>query len=246
VGRARLFVAPVALPPALAAGAEIALDAEGHRHLARVLRLRVGDEVTLFDGAGHEIEARVVTTDAHGTRLALGARRAVVLPGRPVVLLQALPKADRMDLVVQKTTELGVSRIQPVLTERTVAEGRGEARLGRWRTIAQEAARQCGRADLPTLDEPRPLAEVLAQRWAGTRLVAWEEDRALPLSHAIAGDAEAATLLIGPEGGFTAAEVAAARAAGFQVVGLGPLVLRSETAAIVAVALCRAALGGLG
>jgi 16S rRNA (uracil1498-N3)-methyltransferase len=242
---ARLFV-----PPALiaAAGAQLHLTDEPHRYLSRVLRLRGGDEVTLFDGAGTEIEAQVVASDAGTTLLALGARRTIAPAGPPVVLLQAIPKGERMDLLVQKTTELGISRICPVVTARTVVQpGAGKNRLARWRTIAQEAARQCGRADLPIIDEPRSLASALHELPAGARLMAWEQGtaRATPLRKALAGSEPAVTLLVGAEGGFTAEEAEAAVAAGFSLVGLGPRILRSETAAIVAVALVQAALGAL-
>jgi 16S rRNA (uracil1498-N3)-methyltransferase len=248
---ARLFV-----PPERLGDERVTLEGEPHRYLARVLRLHGGDAVTVFDGAGNEIEASIESITAASTVLRLGLRRAGVVPGRPVLLLQAVPKADRMDLLVQKTTELGVARICPVVTERSVVQagrgsaGRGDNRLRRWRLIAQEAARQCGRADLPIIDEPRSLGEALALTPAGcVRFFAWEQAsgdaRALPLRRALSGDEPAVALLVGPEGGFTDAEAQAAREAGFVAVGLGQRILRSETAGIVAVALAQAALGAL-
>jgi 16S rRNA (uracil1498-N3)-methyltransferase len=240
----RLFV-----PPALLAGEQAVLGDEPHRYLARVLRLRVGDEVTVFDGSGTEIAAVIERSDAKSTTLRLGLRRQQVLAGRPIHLLLAMPKGDRMDWAVQKCTELGVTRLTPVVSERTVVHpGSSEGRLRRWQTIAQEAARQCGRADVPVMAVPVTLGEALAglDASAGARLIAWEDEAMQPLTKALRGDEPAATLLVGAEGGFTQAEVEAARAVGFRSVGLGPRVLRSETAAIVAVALVQAALGGLG
>jgi 16S rRNA (uracil1498-N3)-methyltransferase len=249
---ARLFLPPEQIGPGQP-GQEIALADEPHRYLARVLRLRAGDALTVFDGAGSEIDARVVITDARRTVLALGDRRTVALAGPPVILLQAIAKGERMDLVVQKSTELGVRRICPVVTARTVLQPglqpgtAGKTRLLRWRTIAQEAARQCGRADLPAVDEPQSLEQALRAVGPGARLMAWEAGAGtmVPLRKALRGDEPAVTLLVGAEGGFTAEEAAAAAAAGFTLVGLGPRILRSETAAIVAVALVQAALGAL-
>jgi 16S rRNA (uracil1498-N3)-methyltransferase len=250
------------LPPERLTTDRVVLDDESHRYLARVLRLASGDELVVFDGQGQEIDARIETTGGRATTLALGARRVVTPPVRKLTLLQAVSRGERMDLVVQKTTELGLGRLVPVWTSRTVVPGNdpagddaGGARLRRWRKIAQEAARQCGRADLPVLDGPRPLAQALAETPAqGLRLLVWEAAQragavpgAVPLRRALAdaGAPPAVTLLVGPEGGFSDEEAAAACTAGFQPVGLGPLVLRSETAALVAVALAQAALGAL-
>jgi 16S rRNA (uracil1498-N3)-methyltransferase len=246
------------LPPERLTADRVVLDDESHRYLARVLRLASGDQLVVFDGQGQEIHARIETAGGRATTLALGARRVVTPPVRKLTLLQAVSRGERMDLVVQKTTELGLGRLVPVWTSRTVVQGNdpagddtGGARLRRWRKIAQEAARQCGRADLPVLETPRTLAQALAESPAqGLRLLVWEAAQAsggVPLRQALAdaGAHPAVTLLVGPEGGFSDEEAAAARAAGFQPVGLGPLVLRSETAALVAVALAQAALGAL-
>ena len=248
---ARLFVAPDLL-----GGDRVSLQGEQHRYLAKVLRLQAGDAVTVFDGAGNQIAASIESSDQRTTVLRLGARRATAPAGQPVLLLQAIPKGDRMDLLVQKTTELGVARICPVVTERTVVQprgggaDRGDNRLRRWRLIAQEAARQCGRADVPAIDDPRSLDQALASTPADcARFFAWEDARqeatALPLRRALSGSETAVALLVGAEGGFTASEAQLARQAGFTAVSLGPRILRSETCAIVAVALVQAALGAL-
>jgi 16S rRNA (uracil1498-N3)-methyltransferase len=236
------------LPPDRLTTDRVVLGEEAHRYLHRVLRLAPGDRLVIFDGQGHEIDAEIETGTLRGTTLRLGARREVPGPRVAVSLLQAIPKGERMDLLVQKTTELGLRRLRPVISARSVVQaGDGMGRLRRWRTISEEAARQCGRADLPVIDAPVPLATALAEAagGGGLRLFVWEEAQGAPLRRAFAGDETEVTLLVGPEGGFEPAEALAARAAGFVAVGLGRRILRSETAAMVAVALTQAALGEL-
>ena len=153
-----------------------------------------------------------------------------------------------MDFLVQKSSELGVARIVPVVTERSVARPDADAgKRARWEKIAREAARQCGRADLPIVDPPVALAQALGgPNLPARRLALFEGERRLSLRAALAGiEAAATALLIGPEGGFAPAELAVARAAGFEAVGLGERILRVETAAIVAVALVAGAYGML-
>jgi 16S rRNA (uracil1498-N3)-methyltransferase len=237
----------VFLPPELLAGESVTIEGEAQHYLTRVLRLERGDTLVVFDGQGTEIDARVEATSSRTTTLALGKRREVRLTTAAITLLQAVPKGERMELVVQKATELGVVRIQPVVTSRSVVQPGADGRLKRWRTIAQEAARQCGRAEIPVIDEPRALGDALEEQIASpsARLLVWEAAVGAPLRRALAGDEPAVTLLVGPEGGLSAPEAASAVAAGFRAVGLGPRILRSETAAIVAVALVQAAVGGL-
>lgn len=238
---ARLFV-----PAEQLTGTRVQIDRTGSKHLLKVLRLRLGAEVCVFDGRGTEIDARIVSISSAGAELELGARRAVALPEVSITLLQALPRPDRMDLIVQKTTELGVAKIVPVQTERSVAmPPAGKQR--RWRVIAQEAARQSGRADVPEITAPASLQQAIdALEPVATRLVLWEEERGLPMRRALANHPlGVVALLVGPEGGFAAAEIEHAQARGFVSVGLGPRILRVETAALVAVALTQAVAGGL-
>jgi 16S rRNA (uracil1498-N3)-methyltransferase len=273
--------------------ARATIEGDAHRHLARVLRARAGDTLTLFDGQGREVDAEVLSVERDRTTLALGAvRRISVAAGARIVLLQSLARGDRMDWIVQKTTELGVATIVPVAAGRSVARLGGEAaapRRARWEKIAREAARQCGRADVPVIRDPLPLGDALMalrQEEGGgggdgggdddrgdaapqVRLALWEASRGrslrealatLPLARALtpalgtppppssslsSSSSLCVTLLIGPEGGFAATEMTAAVDAGFEVVGLGPRILRVETAAVVAVALVQAATGGL-
>jgi 16S rRNA (uracil1498-N3)-methyltransferase len=237
----RLFV-----PPELLRGPRAILDANAHRHLVKVLRLGPGAELRVFDGLGHEIDARIVAVEKAAVEIALGERRR--LPASPctVTLLIAPPRGERMDFVVQKTTELGVARIVPVTSARAMIRPTPQ-QPRRWRIIAQEAARQSGRADVPEVAEPAPFAEALAGAAAGHErcFLLWEGEHRQSLHRALQAAPRSVALLVGPEGGFAADEAARAVAAGFTAVGLGPRILRSETAAMVAVALAQAASGGL-
>lgn len=233
----------VFVPSEKLTGPRVVLDGEPHRHLVKVLRLQPGDEVLVFDGGGTEIEARVLGAGGRTIELELGQRRAVAMAPVTITLLQGVPRGERMDVIVQKATELGVARIVPVLAARSVARP-SASRARRWQTIAQEAARQSGRADVPEVTAPVALPEAVAQVRDGSRFVLWEEEHGRPLRSALHADAQVA-LLIGPEGGLAVEEVVEARTHGFVPVGLGPRILRVETAAVVAVALVQAAVGGL-
>jgi 16S rRNA (uracil1498-N3)-methyltransferase len=205
------------------------------RHL-RTLRLGAGDRLRIFDDDGNEHEVlleRVTTREAVGRIVATiaGSHESAL----ELVLVPALVKHDKMDWVVEKVTELGVARIAPAITRYTVV---ASGAVERWRRIALAAAKQCGRTRIPTVDVPRPVAELWAAEWPGRRLVAWEDEAAVRLADLPASVA-AVTIAIGPEGGFHPDEVAAARTAGFATVTLGRRVLRAETAAVVAVALCQ-------
>lgn len=242
MGTRRLFV-----PADRLGGATVTLTGPEHHHLTIVLRARPGEAVTLFDGAGGEVEARIARIDAARAELALGARRAGVVAGAAITLVTAVPRGPRMDVLLQKTVEVGVSRVVPVIAARSVVRPE-PARRERWATIAREAARQCGRADMPAVEAAVDLETALRSADLPLRRLALFEREGVPgLRSALAGLEPAATaLLVGPEGGWDDAERDAARAAGFLGVGLGPRILRVETAAIVAVALTAAAYGDLG
>jgi 16S rRNA (uracil1498-N3)-methyltransferase len=170
-----------------------------------------------------------------------------------ITLLQAVPKGDKMESIVRACTELGVSRIVPVLTERTIVTldaGRWRDRARRWQRIAKEAAKQCGRAVVPPVDVPLALDDVLARGDdADLRLCLWEGARdsasgaSLPLT--LSGGAGVA-LLVGPEGGFASSEVDRARQQGWLIVGAGPRILRTETAGPAIIAVLQARFGDLG
>jgi 16S rRNA (uracil1498-N3)-methyltransferase len=237
----RLYVSPDLLR-----GERAILDESAHRHLIKVLRLTSGARVQLFDGTGVEIDARIEGIGRASVELVLGERRQCPTPACTITLLQSLPKGERMDLIVQKTTELGVARIVPVVSEHAMVKPPA-GRTQRWQTIAQEAARQCGRADVPTIAPPTPLATSLAELPADVvaRFVLFEGERARSFRSALADGPRRLVLLVGPEGGFAEAEVRRASDYGFVAVSMGPRILRSETAAIAGVTLAQAAAGGL-
>jgi 16S rRNA (uracil1498-N3)-methyltransferase len=218
----------------------MALTPEQSRHVA-VLRLRPGDEIEVFDGRGARHRASLEEGALRlGEALPREAERAV-----QVTLVQALAKGEKMDLVVQKATELGVARIVPLASERSVVKldaRRGASRTERWRKIAQEAARQSQRADVPRIDEPATWADVLE---LGPGLLLDPEERTLRLGQAARG-VRRVLIAVGPEGGFSPEERERAVAAGMLPVGLGPLVLRTETAGLAAVAVILHVNGELG
>lgn len=228
------------LPPDRIGDGRAALTPEAVHYLRDVLRLEPGAEVELFDGEGGAYAARL--EEGLGA-LRLGPRREA-RPALPLWLLVALAKGEKMDLVVQKATELGASRVSPFAAERSVVRldrERGEARAARWRRIAAEAARQCGRADVPAVAEPVPLAEALAAVPPGFARFVFH-----PGGEPLGGpEAPGVAAVVGPEGGLAPAEVDACEAAGARRVSLGPRVLRAETAAVVATALLQARFGDL-
>ncbi|HEU4385266.1 MAG TPA: 16S rRNA (uracil(1498)-N(3))-methyltransferase [Anaeromyxobacteraceae bacterium] len=226
----------VHLPPERIAAGRARLTAEASHYLRSVLRLRPGDEVEVFDGAG----AAWTAVLGEGEDLALGTRRHVSPPGARIWLAFALPKGEKGDLVVQKATELGAERFLPFAAERSVVRldpRRAAERARRWRRIAAEAARQCGRADVPEVDAPAPLQAVLAAAPVGFRRLVLHGPGGERLAEVVDPGASGHLLVVGPEGGLVPAEVDSCLAAGARVASLGPRVLRAETAAIAAVAL---------
>ncbi|SIT06935.1 16S rRNA (uracil(1498)-N(3))-methyltransferase [Achromobacter sp. MFA1 R4] len=229
----------------LAAGARIALpDALAH-HAVRVLRLRAGEAITLFNGLGGEFPA-VLEIDGKAGYAQLGEfnPREAELGGR-ITLAQGLPSGDKMDWVVEKAVELGAARVCPIAAQRSVLQLSGarlEKRVAHWQRIAQSAAEQCGRNRLMAVDAPQALADWLAQPADGLRLLCHPEadqDLAGLLQGGSgasgasgASGTQALTLLIGPEGGWSDKELDAARQAGVQAVRFGPRVLRTETAGL--------------
>ena len=158
-----------------------------------------------------------------------------------LTLAPALLKGTKMDLVIEKATELGVRRIAPILSRHAIGQG---ARLERWRRIAVAAAKQSGRTDVPVVNGPVLLGELVRAAWGGLRLIAWEGERDVPLA-TLPPAAPAVVVVVGPEGGFADDEIADARAHGFVTVTLAPRVLRAETAAITVAALCQHRWGDL-
>ncbi len=236
----RLFIPPAQLNSS-GSGSGVRLTPEQSRYLNTVLRLREGDALEIFDGLGARYPAQLESAEM----VRVGDRLVDEVRALDVVLAQALAKGEKMDLIVQKATELGVSRIAPFIAERSVVKlsaERGASRIERFRRIAQEAARQCGRADVPFIDEPQPLSALLEE----SRLcLVLHPLTPLRLSAAARGVSRL-LLAVGPEGGFSPAELELAQRAGALTVGLGPLVLRTETAGLVALAVLQHLHGAIG
>ena len=231
--------------PGLAAGPRT-LARELSRHLCRVLRLREGDRFLAFDPVARtEADATIDEASAEGARVTVGAvRPASVVASAPLVLVYALAKGDKVDAVVRDATELGATRIVIARTSRAVAKAdgdRADAKVDRWRRIAEQAARQCGRADPPAihgvlawreaLDEAAPNDDASSTPFA--RFCLWENATS-PLGAVLPElvmRGAPMVFAIGPEGGLTAGEVEEARVLGYAAVSLGPFVLRTETVA---------------
>jgi 16S rRNA (uracil1498-N3)-methyltransferase len=235
---------------ALAPGARVALEGSAASHVTRVLRLRPGDALTLFNGQGGEYAGSIEKSQAGGVTVAIGEPCAVECESPlSLTLAQGVSRAERMDLVVQKATELGVSALVPVLTERSVVRlnpQQAARKVAHWRAIAIAACEQSGRNRVPPVATPLTLRELTGlarSAVTGTRVLLSPaaalrlDDVPPPVTHV--------TVLIGPEGGLTDSEQDLARTAGFTPVRLGPRVLRTETAAIAALTLLQRKFGDL-
>jgi 16S rRNA (uracil1498-N3)-methyltransferase len=233
----------------LVVGEEVVLPLQAGEHLTRVLRLEPGAKCTLFNGLGGEYAAEL---GPPGKQV-----RARVLSHDPVeresplsiTLLQGVARGERMDLIVQKATELGVTRIVPVLAERSVVKldaRQRERKLAHWQAIAVSACEQCGRNRLPEVAEAQSLGDAIAALPADTRRCLLAADGAESLAAAAREPAGGIVLLIGPEGGLADNERKFARAHSFESYRLGPRILRTETAGLAALAMLQALAGDLG
>lgn len=234
-------------PGPLSPGATVALEGEAANHVARVLRLRPDAAVTLFDGRGGEHAAVLREVHKKAVTAEVGAfvERDAESP-LPITLIQGVSKGERMDFTVQKAVEMGVARIKPVFTARSVVRLEGERlerRRRHWQGVAISACEQCGRNRVPEVATPVALDAWLAAPPPGLCLLLHHEaDAGLD---ALTPPPAGVVLLIGPEGGLNEAERRTARDAGFRHLRLGPRVLRTETAAIAALAALQARWGDL-
>jgi 16S rRNA (uracil1498-N3)-methyltransferase len=241
-----------AIAPERIVHGRVTFDALESRHLTRALRMKPGDTVIASDGSGHDYTVRLDSVGPRATGTVLGmAARGLESP-LAITLVQGVPKGDKMEAIVRAATELGVARVQPVVTARTVVRlGAGAAveRAERWRRVAREAAKQCGRAVVPDVAAPTPLLPFLeaAARESDLAVCLWE-GAAPPLAAALSDAAwpRRATVLVGPEGGLDATEADAAKRAGWRVVSLGARVLRTETAGPAIIAILQSRFGDLG
>jgi 16S rRNA (uracil1498-N3)-methyltransferase len=232
-----------------APGARVLLPEHAAHHAREVLRLREGAPVHVFDGAGREFEAVLDEVSRRTVSARLG-RATAPRPESPLQLVLAVSplKGDRMELVVQKATELGVAEIWPVVTFRTDAAARPAlhgSRSERWERVASGAAEQCGRAVVPHVAPTTTLEGLLDRPFEGRRVVLLETPGHPPLASLPVDPASHLLLLVGPAGGFEPAEAERLGTAGFDAVSLGPRVLRAETAAVAAVSVAQALWGDL-
>uniref|UniRef100_UPI004055F3F1 16S rRNA (uracil(1498)-N(3))-methyltransferase n=1 Tax=Candidatus Electronema sp. TaxID=2698783 RepID=UPI004055F3F1 len=226
-----------------AAGHVLISGAEAH-HLRTVLRMRPGDTAELLDGVGGALTGEIERISAENVSFRIRIRRAEPECRSPLTLVMAMLKGKKMDTVVQKAAELGVSRFVPVITRYCEPQGRDSQLLDRWRRIMLEACKQCGRLRLMEINPPEPL-HGLHFPAEGQKIMPWENETATSFAAAGVQPGQPLILLIGPEGGFHPEEVEQARNCGFRIVSLGPRVLRAETAAIAAAALAQHLLGNL-
>jgi 16S rRNA (uracil1498-N3)-methyltransferase len=252
------------LPPEKLKSKKILITGEQARYLSLVMRSRPGDRLLLFDGLGFKYECTIISVHKKEVlaELIKKSPHSVESPVS-ITLVQGLPKADKMDLIVQKTTELGVTKIIPVITERS--QVRHTDKTERWKKIAQSASQQSGRDKVPEIGDPvtfkdflevyiTPLAKGYIEDIKGIKLdsrihMIFSEDRkSSNLKQALSGLRSMTDIMIviGPEGGFTNEEVDAASERGFVPVSLGPRILRTETAPLAAVSIVQYELGDMG
>lgn len=219
-------------------GDQIQLTPSQQHYLRRVLRLGAGDRFVALDGQGHQWQATLTAEVAIAE--IVSSEAATPIQTTAITLVAALPKGNAFDEVVRQATELGVTTIQPLISQRTLLQPSPQ-KLERWRRIATEATEQSERLQVPELRAPLPWNEFLTQDISGQTYICVAR-RSVPhlLTQLHAQPATAIALLVGPEGGWTEAEVESAIATGWQPVTLGPGILRAVTAAIVALALVRA------
>ena len=254
------------LPPPLPEQEICFLNADHRHYLRHVLRLRSGDDLVLFDGSGWECAARVEVLDDREGKIRIVSRRATSGPAVRITLAQALPKGAKMDGIVDKATELGVSTIIPFVSRRSVPSwtaAKAAERTRRWEKIAVEAARRCRRPDLPVVapvSSYRNMLAAAASPMGSTgdkasvgeslpvgKIVFWEEPGGQDIKILLRGQGGPPVagyfLVVGPEGGLAADEVGQARAAGFAVASLGRQIFRVETAALVVLSIVQYELG---
>ncbi|HEY1492308.1 MAG TPA: 16S rRNA (uracil(1498)-N(3))-methyltransferase [Steroidobacteraceae bacterium] len=232
----------------LASGTAAILSGSAANHVVRVLRLRKGHELTLFNGSGGEYAARIESLTGSTVTVSIGEERAVERESPLVLTLaQGISRGERMDLVMQKATELGVTHLVAVLTERSVVRldaAQAQRKLAHWRAITIAACEQSGRNRPPGVVGPVGLRDLLrSDLKSGTRLLLSPEAKLRVVD--VPRPVHSVTVLIGPEGGLTAEEHERAVGAGFLGVRLGPRVLRTETAALAALALLQREFGDL-
>ncbi|MEW6646092.1 MAG: 16S rRNA (uracil(1498)-N(3))-methyltransferase [Pseudomonadota bacterium] len=232
-------------PGPLSPGAIVELETGAANHVARVLRLAPGAALRLFNGEGGEYGATLHEVGKRNVTVQVGEHHARETESPlAITLAQGIAKGERMDYAIQKATELGVVRVAPVITERCnvrLSDERWEKKLQHWQAVAISACEQCGRNRIPVIEQPLTLTAWLAQDQGTLRLTL--DPQATGGIATITETPQQLSLLVGPEGGLSDAELSAAQRAGYRGIQLGPRVLRTETAGIAALAILQARWG---
>ncbi|MDY6826052.1 MAG: 16S rRNA (uracil(1498)-N(3))-methyltransferase [Bacillota bacterium] len=235
----------------LSTGKKIALIDDDINHVYRVLRLKCGEAVTVADGRGKAFSGEVTVSRPDKVEIILRSPLNIAKPSLQLNLLQSLPKSGKFDLIVRQAVELGIHGIVPVIMERSIPSRNSrqeEKRIKRWRNIARSAAAQCRRPDLPSIEMPRHFTSIVPQVAQFRTIVPWEKEKSLALADALQrplSGGQNVLLFIGPEGGFSDAEMKVLHQAGAETVYLGPRILRTETAAIASMVMIQTAWGDL-
>ncbi len=227
------------IPPSTWNPESFALEGDEAHHCTQVVRCREGEKVVVFNGEGAEATVEIVSTGAGRVALkTISTGTATPLRAR-ITLAQAIPKGKNMDLIIQKATELGAAEIVPIISERTIVRlepGEAKKKQEKWQRMALEACKQCGQNFLPEVKAPVTMDDYFAKNpGAELVLIASLQPGAVHLKEILAESPEppkSALMLIGPEGDYTPAEINSAKAFGCRPISLGPIVLRTETAAI--------------
>ncbi len=238
-------------PRDLQAGSRGILTKEDRKYIRSVLRLAEGDPVLLFDGSGREGEGIIDRLDDKELCVSITDAWDVFPDKMAVTLAQSLPKSDKMELILQKATELGIHGIIPFLSHRSVPRlepGRALQKEVRWRKIVMEAARQCRRAHIPDVTPVISFREMLDRApEAALRIILWEEESSADIKGLLKKsgrqEEKACWIVVGPEGGFTAEEIIMAKDRGFLAVSLGRHVLRTETASLAVITIIQYEMG---
>ncbi|MDP4091863.1 MAG: 16S rRNA (uracil(1498)-N(3))-methyltransferase [Bacillota bacterium] len=231
---------------------KIIITGEDFNHIKNVLRLRKGEELVICDGAGKDFRTRLEYFDANSVVLCpIESWKTQTEPPVGITLFQGLPKSDKMDFIIQKSVELGVNRVVPVITERTVVKLGNkpdiDKKVSRWQKISLEAAKQCNRGIIPHIDEPVIFKEALLKAQENDlNIIPFEKENITPLRKSLIPDCRKISFFIGPEGGFSDKEIEDAVNKNVIPVTLGPRILRTETAGIVVLSILMYELGDLG
>jgi 16S rRNA (uracil1498-N3)-methyltransferase len=241
------------IPHGAVTDGSVTIDGDLYRHMAKVLRLKCGDQVLLADGSGREYHGaiRSIGREMLVVDILDTDREGVDEQGLAITLYQGLPKGDRTDVIIQKATELGIAEIVLFRSSRSVPrikEAEKDGKIARWQRIALEAARQSGRSSVPAVSLAEGIDVALEGAGHAVKLLLWEEERNNRLKQVLGSHRLPGTiaLLVGPEGGLTEAEAAHAQKAGFMPVSLGKRIVRTETASLAMLAILQFYWGDMG